>query len=60
MKYSGIVRRHGDDGLLKYTEAQTVAVQRIMGFGAPAGWSDRKWGDSLTLAIKTMKNLGVK
>ena len=60
MKDSGIGRRHGDDGLLKYTEAQTVAVQRIMGFGPPAGWSDRKWGDSLTLAIKTMKNLGVK
>ncbi|MFC3477586.1 succinic semialdehyde dehydrogenase [Halobacterium litoreum] len=25
---SGIGRRHGDDGLLKYTESQTVAVQR--------------------------------
>jgi succinate-semialdehyde dehydrogenase/glutarate-semialdehyde dehydrogenase len=60
MKDSGIGRRHGDDGLLKYTEAQTVAVQRVMGFGPPSGWSDRKWGDSLTLAIKTMKNLGVK
>lgn len=60
MKDSGLGRRHGDEGLLKYTESQTVAVQRMMGFGAPSGWSDRKWGDSLTLAIKTMKNLGIK
>lgn len=60
MKESGIGRRHGDEGLLKYTEAQTVAIQRVMGFGPPPGWSDRKWGDSLTLAIKTMKNLGIK
>lgn len=60
MKDSGLGRRHGDDGLLKYTEAQTVAVQRLAGFGAPRGWSDRAWGDSLTLAIRAMKNLGVK
>lgn len=60
MKDSGLGRRHGDDGLLKYTESQTVAVQRMLGFGTPAGWSDRKWADSLTLAIKAMKNLGIK
>jgi acyl-CoA reductase-like NAD-dependent aldehyde dehydrogenase len=29
MKASGQGRRHGVEGLLKYTEAQTVAVQRI-------------------------------
>lgn len=29
MKLSGMGRRHGSDGLLKYTESQTVAVQKI-------------------------------
>jgi succinate-semialdehyde dehydrogenase/glutarate-semialdehyde dehydrogenase len=59
MKDSGLGRRHGVEGLLKYTESQSVAVQRIMGFGPPFGWSDRMWGDSLTLAVKTMKTVGV-
>ncbi|MFN8125685.1 MAG: succinic semialdehyde dehydrogenase [Candidatus Nanopelagicales bacterium] len=59
MKASGLGRRHGEEGLLKYTESQSVAVQRIMGFGPPFGWSDRTWGESLTLAVKSMKRLGV-
>ena len=33
MKVSGVGRRHGPEGMLKYTEAQTVAVQR----GIPVG-----------------------
>ena len=59
MKDSGLGRRHGVEGLLKYTESQSVAVQRMMGFGPPFGWSDRTWGESLTLAVKAMKTLGV-
>lgn len=57
---SGLGRRHGDEGLLKYTEAQTVATQRFLGFGAPFGWSDQQWGDTLTRAVSAMKRLGVK
>jgi succinate-semialdehyde dehydrogenase/glutarate-semialdehyde dehydrogenase len=29
-KQSGIGRRHGPSGLLKYTELQTVVVQRLL------------------------------
>ena len=36
MKSSGIGRRHGRQGLLKYTQPQTIAVQRIIGI-APIG-----------------------
>ena len=36
MKSSGMGRRHGRDGILKYTEAQTVATQRLFGI-APVG-----------------------
>lgn len=60
MRDSGLGRRHGDEGMLKYTEAQTVGTQRILGFGPPFGWSDRQWGDSLTLTVKAMRKLGVK
>ena len=36
MRSSGMGRRHGRDGILKYTEAQTVAVQRLAGI-TPVG-----------------------
>jgi aldehyde dehydrogenase (NAD+)/succinate-semialdehyde dehydrogenase/glutarate-semialdehyde dehydrogenase len=37
MKASGKGRRHGAEGLLKYTEPQTIAVQRIGPAFAPLG-----------------------
>lgn len=40
MKASGMGRRHGADGLLKYTEAQTVAVQKIGPAFAPISGLD--------------------
>ena len=36
MKASGVGRRHGREGILKYTESQTVSVQHLVGFGALA------------------------
>lgn len=30
MKQSGVGRRHGAEGILKYTEAQTIAIQRFV------------------------------
>jgi succinate-semialdehyde dehydrogenase/glutarate-semialdehyde dehydrogenase len=35
MKQSGAGRRHGADGILKYTEAQTIAVQRFLPLAPP-------------------------
>ncbi|GAB3204631.1 succinic semialdehyde dehydrogenase [Nocardia tengchongensis] len=57
---SGLGRRHGADGLLKYTESQTVAQQRVMGFTPPAGISYRLWATILTAWLKAMKRAGVR
>lgn len=57
---SGLGRRHGDEGLLKYTESQTVAEQRMLGLGAPRGWTDERWMGTLAAAIGAMKRLGLK
>ena len=57
---SGLGRRHGDEGLLKYTESQTVAEQRFLGLGTPRGWTDERWSGVLASAIGTMKRLGLK
>lgn len=60
MKASGIGRRHGIEGLLKYTESQTVSTQRLQGFGAPLGSTDRQWAAIMSTAVKAMKKLGVR
>ena len=57
---SGVGRRHGDEGLLKYTESQAIVTQRILGFSAPAGFSDERWGGVLVGAIGLMKKVGLK
>lgn len=41
MRASGMGRRHGRDGIIKYTESQTVAVQRLAGI-APVGRQTNK------------------
>lgn len=43
----GVGRRHGKEGLLKYTEIKNVAAQRIQGFTRPDGISDKMWGQGL-------------
>jgi succinate-semialdehyde dehydrogenase/glutarate-semialdehyde dehydrogenase len=60
MGESGIGRRHGDEGLLKYTESQTVAVQRLLGYHPHFGLSDRRWGGMLTAVARGMKAAHLK
>ncbi|WP_024805078.1 succinic semialdehyde dehydrogenase [Nocardia sp. BMG51109] len=43
MGISGVGRRHGPDGLLKFTEPQTVVVTRLMNLDAPWGVPQDKW-----------------
>ena len=57
---SGLGRRHGAEGLLKFTESRTVATQRVLGFGAPFNLSDERWGQTLAAAVGAMKWLGLK
>jgi succinate-semialdehyde dehydrogenase/glutarate-semialdehyde dehydrogenase len=60
MKASGLGRRHGVEGILKYTEPQTVSVQHLMGFGAAFGRTDEQWAALLTTAVKAMKTIGIR
>jgi succinate-semialdehyde dehydrogenase/glutarate-semialdehyde dehydrogenase len=57
---SGLGRRHGADGILKYTEPQTIAHQRIQGFTPPARISPETWATLLTGALKVLKAVGVR
>jgi succinate-semialdehyde dehydrogenase/glutarate-semialdehyde dehydrogenase len=57
---SGLGRRHGDEGLLKYTEVQTIAVQRALGYGPQFGLSDQRWGEVLSSVVGLFKRVGLK
>lgn len=59
MGASGIGRRHGAGGILKYTEAQTVAHQRLMNIAPPLGLSDETFAKVMTTALKVMKRAGL-
>ncbi|MEU9612411.1 succinic semialdehyde dehydrogenase [Streptomyces sp. NPDC048209] len=55
MKDSGLGRRHGSEGILKYTEAQTVAQQRLMPLAPAFGMDDEKYAAFMTRSLKAMK-----
>ncbi len=55
MKASGLGRRHGDEGILKYTESQTIAVQRGMPIGPVGGISIERYVALLTAIVKAMR-----
>ncbi|RAY15094.1 succinic semialdehyde dehydrogenase [Actinomadura craniellae] len=60
MKQSGVGRRHGAEGLLKYTEAQTVSSQHLVELEPPARIEYGKYANGLAMAIKLMKRLHIK
>ncbi|MYT68577.1 MULTISPECIES: succinic semialdehyde dehydrogenase [unclassified Streptomyces] len=60
MKDSGLGRRHGSEGILKYTEAQTVAHQRVMPMAPSFGMSDEKYAAFMTRSLGLMKKFRLK
>ncbi|HEX7182643.1 MAG TPA: succinic semialdehyde dehydrogenase [Thermoanaerobaculia bacterium] len=56
-KDSGLGRRHGAQGILKYTEAQTVAIQRGFPLAAPTGVADEVFSRALSLTLKALRHI---
>ncbi|AVL99223.1 succinic semialdehyde dehydrogenase [Gordonia iterans] len=57
MGISGMGRRHGEEGLLKYTEAQTIAAQRFVGLDGMKGIPRDLFLKVTPLAIRGLKYL---
>jgi succinate-semialdehyde dehydrogenase/glutarate-semialdehyde dehydrogenase len=60
MKDSGLGRRHGSEGILKYTEAQTVAAQRLLPMGPALGMDDEQYAKFLNVSLRLMKTLRMR
>jgi succinate-semialdehyde dehydrogenase/glutarate-semialdehyde dehydrogenase len=57
MKDSGLGRRHGAAGILKYTEAQTVSVQRLMPIAPPPMITTGLWASAMTQSLRLLRRL---
>jgi succinate-semialdehyde dehydrogenase/glutarate-semialdehyde dehydrogenase len=61
MKASGLGRRHGEYGILKYTEPQTIAIERAVPVGVPPWIRADRYARVMTRALRALRRLpGVK
>ena len=60
-KQSGLGRRHGRHGLIKYTESQTVSVERVLSIGTPPFLSHGQYAAVMKTAVGLLKHVpGIK
>lgn len=56
-KDSGLGRRHGRQGILRYTESKTVATQRGPPLVAPTGRAAKWWTDGMVAVLRAWKEV---
>jgi succinate-semialdehyde dehydrogenase/glutarate-semialdehyde dehydrogenase len=60
MGESGLGRRHGAEGIRKYTESQTIATQRLMALGVPANKTVAEFVKMTNQQLKLFRRLGLR
>ncbi|MFF2043246.1 succinic semialdehyde dehydrogenase [Kitasatospora sp. NPDC058170] len=60
MGESGLGRRHGAEGILRFTEAQTIATQRLLPLAPSLGLDDRQFAAVFTGGLRVLKALRFK
>ena len=58
MRESGMGRRQGSEGIRRYTESQSVAVQRLLRFSPMFGMKDETFAKVMSANLRLMKKLG--
>jgi len=57
-KDSGLGRRHGAEGILKYTESQNVTAQYLVPIAPALGLSQESYTRVMTSALRVLKAVG--
>jgi succinate-semialdehyde dehydrogenase / glutarate-semialdehyde dehydrogenase len=57
MKHSGSGRRHGVPGLLKFTESQTVATQRLVSLAPAGNLRAERFASAVTWALRVRRHM---
>jgi succinate-semialdehyde dehydrogenase / glutarate-semialdehyde dehydrogenase len=61
MKDSGVGRRHGEHGITKYTESQTIATERVLPVGVPPWIRADRYARVMTAGLRALRRIpGVK
>ena len=60
MGQSGLGRRHGVEGLMRFTQPQTIAVQRWVSIGPKFGRTEEQWTSLLGKSLMLLKKLGIR
>ena len=58
MRESGLGRRQGAEGVLRFTETQSVGTQRLMRIAPAFGMSDETYAKVMTFNLRLLKKLG--
>jgi succinate-semialdehyde dehydrogenase/glutarate-semialdehyde dehydrogenase len=58
MGASGVGRRHGAEGILRYTESQAVRTQRMLRLAPSLGMSDETYARVMTAGLRVLNKLG--
>ncbi|HEX5925376.1 MAG TPA: aldehyde dehydrogenase family protein, partial [Baekduia sp.] len=56
-KQSGLGRRHGRHGIQKYTEEQTISIQRLLPLAPPPPMSQKLWVRLMTHALRLLRRV---
>jgi succinate-semialdehyde dehydrogenase/glutarate-semialdehyde dehydrogenase len=57
MKASGLGRRHGAAGIQKYTDSQTVSIQRLLPIAPPRGVPQKPWTRFMNVSLRLLRRL---
>jgi succinate-semialdehyde dehydrogenase/glutarate-semialdehyde dehydrogenase len=60
MGASGLGRRHGIEGLLRFTQPQTIATAHVATLSPKLGLSEEQWSGILVKFLRTMKALRLR
>ena len=60
MGQSGLSRRHGIEGLLRFTQPQTIARQRWISIGPKFGFDEEQWTKLLSKSLLILKRLRIR
>ena len=60
MKQSGLGRRHGPEGMTKYTEVQSITAQHLITLGPQLGLRDRQIAGVFSVGLKALKAWGIR
>jgi succinate-semialdehyde dehydrogenase/glutarate-semialdehyde dehydrogenase len=58
MRESGTGRRQGAEGILRFTETQSVATQRLVRIAPQYGMSDELYAKVMTANLRLLKKIG--